>query len=113
MPGDWIFAPSGEFDLGNAERLRHQWYQVIAETEPDRVIVDLSDVTFLDSAALSVLAALVKRQDLRHGSVAVLNPSAFALRVMGITGLSRVVEILFAPREPRRAEREVRLAPHD
>ena len=113
MPGDWIFAPSGEFDLGNAERLRHQWYQVIAETEPDRVIVDLSDVTFLDSAALSVLAALVKRQDLRHGSVAVLNPSAFTLRVMGIAGLSRTVEILFAPREPRRAEREVRLAPHD
>jgi anti-sigma B factor antagonist len=99
MPGDWIFAPGGEFDLANAERLRHQWYQVIAETEPDRVIVDLSDVTFLDGAGISVLAGLVRRQYLRRGSVAVLNPSAFALRVMGITGLSRVVEILFGPPE--------------
>jgi anti-anti-sigma factor len=69
------------------------------------VIVDLSDVTFLDSAALSVLAGLVRRQHLRHGSVAVLNPSAFALRVMGLSGLSRVVEILFEPRAGGRGKR--------
>ena len=103
MPGDCVFAPSGDLDLANADRLREQWYRVLDETQPDRVIVDLSAVTFLDSAALSVLVGLVKRQQTRRGSVAVLNPSASAVRVMGITGVSSLVEILFTPPKEKTA----------
>ena len=43
------FRPVGHVDLRVVERLRRDWYGLIDECVPDRVIVDLQDVTFMDS----------------------------------------------------------------
>jgi anti-anti-sigma factor len=56
-----------------ADRLRSEWCAVIDERLPARVIVDLRDVTFMESSGLSVLAGVAKCQLPRGGSVAVCN----------------------------------------
>jgi anti-anti-sigma factor len=69
---------------------------VIDERLPARVIVDLQDVTFMDSSGLSVLAGLAKRQQPRGGTVAVCNASTQIAKIMTMTGLNRSVEIMWS-----------------
>ena len=79
-----------------AADLRAAWYAVIDERLPDRVIVDLQDVTFMDSSGLSVLAGLARRQQSHGGTVAVCNPSEQIAKIMTITRLDRSVPILWS-----------------
>jgi anti-anti-sigma factor len=83
-------------DLAVVERLRGDWYAVLDERLPDRVIVDLRDVTFMDSQGLSVLAGVAKRQQSRGGKVAVCNASTQIAKLLTLTGLHRAVEILWS-----------------
>jgi anti-anti-sigma factor len=96
LSGDCVFRPVGDVDLAVTERLRNEWYAVIDERLPARVIVDLQDVTFMDSSGLSVLAGLAKRQQPRGGSVAVCNASTQIAKIMTISGLSTSVQILWS-----------------
>jgi anti-anti-sigma factor len=93
---DCVFRPVGDVDLAVAERLRSDWYAVIDDRHPVRVIVDLRDVTFMDSSGLSVLVGLAKRQQPRGGSVAVCNPSPQIAKLMMVTGLNKSVQILWS-----------------
>src|SRR5262249_61249236 len=52
--GSTVVSLAGELDLYNAQRLRETLLACCAE-RPDRLIVDLSDVKFIDSTALGVL----------------------------------------------------------
>lgn len=76
--------------------LRASWYAVIDERRPDRVVVDLQDVTFMDSSGLSLLAGLAKRQQSHRGTVAVRNPSDQIAKIMTMTGLNKSVPILWS-----------------
>ena len=65
---------AGELDLYNAERLREALADVAAEA-PDRLVVELSDVTFVDSTALGVLIEAKQRMQ---------NRNAFLLAFAGV-----------------------------
>ena len=96
VSGDCVFRPVGDVDLAVAASLRSEWYAVIDERLPARVVVDLRDVTFMDSSGLSVLAGVAKRQLARGGSVAVCNPAPQVAKIMTISGLNRSVKILWS-----------------
>ena len=96
VSGDFVLRPVGDVDLAVVERLRSDWYAVIDERLPDRVIVDLHDVTFMDSQGLSMLAGVAKRQLSRGGSVAVCNASTQIAKLLIISGLNRSVQILWS-----------------
>jgi anti-anti-sigma factor len=93
VSGDCVFRPVGDVDLAVAGRPRSEWYAVIDGRLPARVIVDLQDVTFMDSSGLSLLAGLAKRQQPRGGRVAVCNASSQIANIMTISGLNRSVKI--------------------
>jgi anti-sigma B factor antagonist len=92
---DCVFRPAGDVDIAVAEDLRAAWYAVLDERLPARVVVDLRDVTFMDSSGLSVLAGLARRQQPRGGTVAVCNPSEQIAKIMILTGLDKSVPILW------------------
>jgi anti-anti-sigma factor len=94
MAGDWTFEPSGDVDIARAEQLRAEWYAVVDEWEPDRVIIDLRQTGFLDGYGLSVLSGLTKRQREHEGVVAVRNASPLVVQVMKAVGLADSVQIL-------------------
>jgi len=54
----------------------------------DRVEIDLSGLTFIDSSGLSELVKLHNELRERHGVLVVLNPTPTVERVLEITGLA-------------------------
>lgn len=82
----------GDVDVSAAGRLRDALSRLI--TEPaEKVLVDLTEVPFIDSTGLGVLVARLKQQRLEGGDVALVIPSERLLRNFRITGLDRVFRI--------------------
>lgn len=78
---------AGELDLYNAQTVRNALSEAVAE-EPQRVVVDLSSVEFLDSTALGVLVeARAKLPDRRAFLLAA--PGLEPRRALQVAGLDR------------------------
>ncbi len=58
-----------------------------------RMIVDLTDVTFIDSTALGVLVSGARRVRPRDGNLDVVCTDENIIRIFEITGLDRVFDI--------------------
>lgn len=98
-----VVRAAGEVDVSTAPMLRERLGDLPATSE--RVIVDLSDVTFLDSTGLGVLVAGQKR--LRRGegegagTAELAGPGGLALvvtrpqilKVLEVTGLTSIFDI--------------------
>jgi anti-sigma B factor antagonist len=78
----------GELDLGSIEPVRPQFDAVIAD-RPTRVIIDLSELGFIDSSGLSLFLTLANEV----AEVELRDPSAIIRRVVTLTGLSDVFTI--------------------
>ena len=83
---------SGEVDLYTAPRFKDDLIALIDEGVA-RVVIDLSQVTFIDSTALGVIIGGVKRLHERDGSLALVAVSRPVVRILDITGLNRVLTI--------------------
>ena len=92
-PERHVLAVRGEIDLFTAPELK----QVLAESIEAgriRIIVDLTETTFLDSTALGVLIGAVKRLRSRHGALAIVNVDENISKTFEITGLDQIFTIL-------------------
>lgn len=88
-----VLAVRGEIDLFTAPELK----QVLAESIEAgriRIIVDLTETTFLDSTALGVLIGAVKRLRSRHGALAIVNVDENIAKTFEITGLDQIFTIM-------------------
>jgi anti-sigma B factor antagonist len=83
---------AGELDVFTAPQLRQQLLDLAAAGQHD-VIVDLSEVRFLDSTGLGVLVSGLKRVRAHDGSLRLVCPQDRVLRLFQITGLSRVFDL--------------------
>jgi anti-sigma B factor antagonist len=77
----------GELDLYNAHLVRDELFAV-AERGPDRLIVELSGVTFIDSTALGILIESRARLANKEGFLLV-SPGLETRRALEISGLDR------------------------
>ncbi|MEA2157600.1 MAG: anti-sigma factor antagonist [Solirubrobacteraceae bacterium] len=103
-----VLAVRGEIDLFTAPELK----QVLAESIEAgrvRIIVDLTETTFLDSTALGVLIGAVKRLRSRDGALAIVNVDENISKTFEITGLDQIFTIL----PSRAAAVEAVAAAHD
>ena len=91
-----VVALEGEIDLATvpeAERL-------ITEAEagnPGRLVIDLSQVTFMDSSGLRVLLTAHRRAEEDGRSFALVKGSDTVNRLLEVTGLAERLELLDAP----------------
>ncbi len=93
MRSEHTLHPSGELDMLLAEDLRAQWLPAVEQHRPARLVIDLSDVTFMDSSGLGLIVAVHNLQK-RHGGVVVLTgPQRVVRRVLAISGIDRVVDV--------------------
>ena len=91
--GHHVIAARGEIDLFTAPDLK----QVLTDTiegGAHRVVLDLSEVSFLDSTALGVLIGAVKRLRSRGGALAIVNTDASIAKTFQITGLDQIFTIV-------------------
>ncbi|MDP8943043.1 MAG: STAS domain-containing protein [Actinomycetota bacterium] len=82
----------GEVDLYTAPEFKERMVEVI-ENGKKRVVVDLSEATFIDSTTLGVLVGGVKRLRPAGGSLALVCTDQNIQKIFEITGLDRVFPI--------------------
>jgi len=83
---------AGEVDLYSAPELKAHVIDAI-ENGKTRIIVDLTNTTFIDSTTLGVLVGARKRLRERNGTLAVVCPDPDKLGLFEMTGLDRVFSI--------------------
>ncbi len=88
-----IVAMGGELDYEASPQLRARLVGAI-KAGGRRLVLDLSDVTFIDSTAIGVLAGTVARlDDAGGGSLAVVSTNEKVLQIFEITGLDSVIAL--------------------
>jgi anti-anti-sigma factor len=85
-----LLRPSGELDLATVEVFRREVHAVLAD-EPADLVIDLADVSFLDSSGIAVLASALKAQRARAGGLAVTNPQPIVQRALELVGLGALI----------------------
>jgi anti-sigma B factor antagonist len=87
-----ILAVKGEVDLYTSPQLREGISDLIEEGQR-KIVVDLTDVAFMDSSGLGVLVTGLKRVRERDGVLALVCPEGSVLKVLTITGLDKVFPV--------------------
>ena len=88
-----VVAVSGEIDLFTAPELKQKLTDAI-EGGKSRIVVDLTETSFLDSTALGVLIGAVKRLRTRDGALVIVNVDQNIAKTFEITGLDQIFTIL-------------------
>ena len=86
-PGERCLTPVGELDLATAPRLESELERAVAAGAA-RVVVDLSQVGFLDSTGLRMFLALNERAHAEGWVLALTAPSESVRAILEITGSS-------------------------
>ena len=90
-----VVEAAGEVDVATAARLRTELLDVLSGggLPPERVIVDLSAVTFVDSSGLGVLVAAHRRAEGAGVGFAVVTERRATLRLLRISGLHKILPV--------------------
>jgi anti-sigma B factor antagonist len=90
--GVYVFVLYGDMDLHIAPELRERLTRAI-DDGARALVVDLSDVTFIDSMALGVLLGTTKRMRSEGGHLRLVVARSEVRRIFEITLLDRVLAI--------------------
>jgi anti-sigma B factor antagonist len=86
VDGAVVLHLAGELDLYNAEELRDTLAGALAQA-PSRIVVEMSEVEFVDSTALGVL--IEARSQRGQSSLLLAAPQLETRRTLQVTGLDR------------------------
>lgn len=87
-----LLHPSGDLDAYTAPGLRSDLHGA-TEAESRLVVVDLTDVTFIDSAGLGALVGAHRRMRESGGRLRIVRPSPLVARAFELTGLDEILEL--------------------
>ncbi|HEY9886861.1 MAG TPA: STAS domain-containing protein [Candidatus Obscuribacterales bacterium] len=99
-----ILEPSGIFDGTQAESFRQAVDHAIAEGV-EIILIDLQDITFIDSSGLGILVVVMKKMRELQKTLYVCSVSEQVRMLFELTSMDRVFEVL-----PDRAAFEARVA---
>lgn len=91
-PRECVVVARGQIDLYSAPTFKSALSRAIDDGF-NEIVVDLSEVSFMDSTGLGVLVGVSKRLRLLDGSIAIVTPDATIRRVFEISGLTRRFDI--------------------
>lgn len=93
MPGGITLAKlSGRLDLAGARQIDLPLTAHVASTDA-RVVIDLSEVSFLASLGIRSLMVPAKAARARGGEVVLLNPQPKVMDVLTLAGLTGVLKV--------------------
>jgi anti-sigma B factor antagonist len=87
--GYTVVEVGGEIDVASAPALRECLNQTI-DAGRRRLVVDLRQVSFLDSEGLGVLVGVYRRLRGHDGSIRLVCADGLVVRILRLTGLDRV-----------------------
>lgn len=83
----------GEIDHHNAVRVRSDIDALIFEQRPRKVVLDLSEISFMDSSGLGLIMgryALVKDFG---GTLSLRAPTVAVMKILSLAGMERMIKI--------------------
>lgn len=83
---------SGRFDF-NAHKVFRETYQKLLDDKAKAIILDLSQVDYLDSSALGMLLQFKEKADMQHTQIKLQNCSQLAKDVLAIANFDKLFEI--------------------
>jgi anti-sigma B factor antagonist len=86
--GHTVVGLRGDLDIASVDDLRGQ-LRSARQAHGDHLILDLTDLEFMDSQGLSVIIGCHKAVSAAGGSLALVAPRPIVLRTLQITGLDR------------------------
>ena len=98
----------GEIDHHTASNIRRGIDGILFEKRPQKLILDLSAVSFMDSSGLGLIMGRYSVMKELGGDMTVWNPSPETRSILTLAGMERLVRIEYPkdsrPKEPPRAE---------
>jgi anti-sigma B factor antagonist len=85
-----IIAPRGRIDMASAPAFREQVKQLV-ESGSKHVVVDLGDVSFIDSSGLGAIIGCLKMARQADGELRIACANQQVLLVLDLTSLNRVL----------------------
>jgi anti-anti-sigma factor len=89
----------GELDIATAPMLEYEVRTVLARA-PSRLIIDLRELTFIDSSGLRLFILLSERAAEEGWTLGLIRPSEEALPVFQISGADRNLPFVDEPPSP-------------
>jgi|GEM_PF-1106325 len=91
----WVIVKAtGEIDLSNVSELRDAVDSAL-ESSPEGFIIDLTDLTYIDSAGVAVVISAYRHASKLGGRLAVVKPSAPNVqRILDLIGLDMLPNII-------------------
>jgi anti-anti-sigma factor len=86
--GPPVISITGEVDMSNVVVVERELDTLLAEA-PERVVLDVSKLTFIDSSGIAVLL----RAATKAGRLELRNPSSMVQRIIQATGLTEVLRL--------------------
>jgi anti-sigma B factor antagonist len=90
--GTYVVAAGGELDMGAAPSLRATIERILEEG-PSRLVVELSEATFIDSTSIGILMGAKRRLRAAGGRLEIVCTEPNLLRIFEIVGLSQQLSI--------------------
>ena len=91
-PGVVLLRARGDLDAYTAPGLRTRLHEATTG-EADLVVVDLANVTFIDSAGLGTLVGAHRRMREGGGRLRIVRPPPLVARAFELTGLDAVLDL--------------------
>lgn len=82
----------GEVDVYTAPKLREEIHKQL-DQGATKIVVDLTNVAYMDSSGLGVLIGALKRAREENGDLVVASPNPRISRILDVTGLSKIFNV--------------------
>ncbi|HHU89454.1 MAG TPA: STAS domain-containing protein [Clostridiaceae bacterium] len=83
-----IISVKGEIDIYSAPDFKESLYQSINDVQ-QTIILDCSDLTYIDSMGLGILVGALKRVRQKDHNIIIRNPRSTVRKLFRITGLDK------------------------
>lgn len=84
----------GELDHHGARGLMEQVDRLMEQELPRKTVIDLKDLTFMDSSGIAVILRAKRRMEALGGNLVVVNIPKQAAKVLETAGLGRYVKLI-------------------
>ena len=88
----WDVNLYGEVDIYNADSLKNELQALIAEKSAD-IILDCTNLKYIDSTGLGVLVNALKRVKEQNKSINIINLKPYIAKIFTLTGLDKIFVI--------------------
>ncbi|AGK97847.1 MAG: anti-sigma F factor antagonist [Clostridium sp.] len=84
---------TGELDHHSAEEVRNKIDDRIARNGSNKVILDFSNVNFMDSSGIGVVIGRYKKLSMKKGEICIANVQESVKRVFELSGMFKIIKL--------------------